>query len=147
MRKNMHTRIRQTDEPENPFTSACHHLHVMANISMNWLHIATAQPLQMVQGGQGCMRSVRLARLHPGSHELTAKSALQIVVLPASFDFVQPMGFDHPRWQLLVYSWLEPDLTRSLMAHLREQTDVSDCRFFRVAADGCHLIDIPRCTH
>lgn len=132
--------VRSENTDQTPFAAICQQMHQMANICLNWLRVASTRPLMMVQAESGCMRSTRLARLKAVSHQLTTQSALQIVALPADFDHPAPLGFDHPRWQLLVYSWLDLDTTRHLMAHLAAKTSLRQCTFFRITPSGCERI-------
>jgi hypothetical protein len=128
------------EETRNAFTDACQKKLNVANICMNWLHNASQQQLQAVHAASGCMRSTRLAVLQPVTHELTARSALQVVVLQAAFDGVQHKGYDRPKWQLLVYSWLGLENTERLITHLRDRLDITDMRFFLVRANECQLL-------
>lgn len=130
------------EETRKAFEDACQKKLNVANCCLNWLHNASQQHHQAVHASSGCMRSTRLAVLQPVTHELTARSAVQIVVLPAAFDGVQHKGYDRPRWQLLVYSWLGREDTQHLMAYLRDRLDTSDMRFFLVRAYECELLAI-----
>lgn len=122
---------------EAAFLEACQQMNSMKNAAINWFCVAMPTPLQTVTHEQGCLRSVRLARLKPVSHELTSQSVLQIVVLPASFDTPGVHAFAHQRWHLLVYSWLDSGLTQSLIAYWRQRFNLAACTFLRVAANGC----------
>lgn len=125
------------EETGNAFTKACQKKNNIANICLNWLHNEGQQHYLAVNASSGCMRSTRLAVLQPVTHELTDRSALQIVVLPAAFDGVRHKGYDHPRWQLLVYSWLSREDSERLIAHLGDRLDSADMRFFLVRAREC----------
>ena len=124
-------------EQESLWTKYCTLQRGMANIIQNWLTVTQAQNIQMIYVEQGCMRSVRLACLHPGSHEVTEHSLVQLVMIPAVFDNPQQHGVDHARWQLLVYSWLNTEDTRRLTQHLKEKQCTGNISYFKVAADGC----------
>lgn len=121
----------------NAFAAACLKKLNVANSCLNWLHNAGEQHYMAVHAASGCMRSTRLAVLQPVTHELTARSALQVVVLPAAFDGVRHKGYDHPRWQLLVYSWLGREATLHLVEHLGARFDMADLRFFLVRPTEC----------
>ena len=128
---------KNTDLRANPFIAACQRLNDMANICHNWLTLAGGHTTDMLRAERGCMRSVRLARTVPVTHEPTAQSALQLVVMPESFDGVRQRGYDHSRWQLMVYSWLGRELTLRLREELASKTDVGSCTFFLVEAQQC----------
>ena len=130
------------EETRNAFANACQKKLNVANICLNWLHNAGRQQLQAVHTASGYMRSTRLAVLRPVTHELTARSALQIVVLPAAFDGVRYKGYDRPRWQLLVYSWLGRADTERLVAHLRDRLDTADMHFLLVRGHECVSLDV-----
>ena len=125
------------EETRNAYTDACQKKLNVVNSCLNWLHNASGQQLQAVHASSGCMRSTRLAVLQPVTHEVTHRSALQVVVLPAAFDGVQHKGYDRPKWQLLVYSWLGREDTQHLITHLRARLDIADMRFFLVRAHEC----------
>lgn len=128
------------EETRNAFTDACQKKLNVANICLNWLNNDGQHQLLTVNAASGCMRSTRLAVLQPVTHEITARSALQIVVLPAAFDGVQHKGYNHPRWQLLVYSWIGRENTMRLVSHLRDRLDTSNMRFFLVRANECQIL-------
>lgn len=128
---------RNNKPTENPFIEACRHMHDMANICRNWVGLTSGRPTDMVHYERGCMRSTQLAWLAPVTHEPTAQSALQLVVLPESFNDVLQRGYDHSRWQLMVYSWLGRELTLRLREELASKTDLSSCTFFLVEAKQC----------
>ena len=125
---------------ENPFTEACKKMHHAATICHNWLNLSYPRASLPVRLEQGCMKSVRLALLEPGSQLVTSGSALQIVVLPAAFDGVRQQGFEHDKWQLLVYSWLGREHTRHLKEHLKSKMDCSYTSFFLVHPNECILL-------
>lgn len=127
--------------PENAFTKSCQLMHSLANVCHNWLLLSSEQPTKTVFDESGCMRSVRLARLKPVTHEVTPQSALQLAVLPAEFDGVRYHGYERPRWQLLVYSWLGAEATRQLVGHLQSKELIPQpCTFFLVTAQGCEKL-------
>ena len=125
------------EETRNAFTDACQKKLNVANICLNWLHNDGQQQLMAIHASSGYMRSTRLAVLQAVTHEVTHRSAMQVVVLPAAFDGVQHKGYDRPRWQLLVYSWLGRENTQRMIAHLRARVDTADIRFFLVRANEC----------
>ena len=125
------------EETRNAFADACQKKLAVVNICLNWLHNAGSQQLQPLHASSGYMRSTRLAVLQPVPHEVTSHSALQVVVLPAAFDDVRHSGYDRPRWQLLVYSWLSRDDTQRIIAHLRARLDTANLRFFLVRPGEC----------
>ena len=130
MKKNQETTF-------NAFIDACQKKLAIANCCLNWLHNAGEQHYATVHIASGCMRSTRLAVLKPVTHEVSERSALQIVVLPAAFDGVQHKGYDRPKWQLLVYSWIGHEATLHLKEHLRDRFDTADLRFFLVRPNEC----------
>ena len=123
----------------SPFILACQQMHQAANACFNWLNMVQHGSVQMVHAELGCVRSTRLARLHPGSRELTSQSALQWVVLPAQFDDPGQHGYDHQRWSLFVYSWMGSELTEQLRQHLATKMELKDCTFFLVKDKGCEM--------
>lgn len=131
----MKTRIDNTSETK--FMEACRRMHNLANSCHNWLQLALNIRTQTVALEQGNMRSLRLARIVTGSDELTASSALQLVVLPAAFDGVRQRGLERERWQLLIYSWLSCADTARLMDYLESKTDMKGCACFLAAPAGC----------
>ena len=128
------------ENPVNAFTAACQRMHDLTTICHNWLLITDPRLTMAVPYETGCMRSLRLARLKPVTHEVTTQSALQLVVIPAQFDDVRHQGYERPRWQVLVYSWLGRDITRRLIAHLHSKTDLSGCTFFLVHSKDCERL-------
>ncbi len=128
-------------DTRSPFGHACQQMHTMANVCQNYLLMVHQPVTQTVYVERGCMRSARLACLTPGSHEVSSRSALQIVLLPASFDHFGIHLYDHTRWQLLVYSWLNRQDTLQIIRHLKSQFDCSSTSFFLVMANGCERID------
>ena len=125
------------EETCNAFTDACQKKLNVANSCINWLNNAGKQHLMAVHAASGYMRSTRIAVLKPVTHEVTDRSALQVVVLPAAFDGVRQKGYDRPKWQLLVYSWLGREETLQLATHLRDRLDTSGIRFFLVRPNEC----------
>ena len=121
----------------NSFAETCKLMNTMANICRNWLQGEQAMPTEMLRVEGGGMRSVRLARLVPITHEVTAQSALQRVVMPAAFDDPLHCGFAHQRWQLLVYSWLDQKAMQSLLLYLDGRLDCRMLSFFRVTPSSC----------
>ncbi len=121
----------------NTFTEACRLKNTLANICMNWLHVSSNSQVQLIHTESGCMRSTRLAKLKPVTHEVTANSALQLVVLPAAFDDLSHRGYEHQKWQLMVYSWLGPENTQRLIAHLCSKVEHLSARFFLVTPTEC----------
>ena len=119
------------------FADACEKKLNVVNSCMNWLHNVGQQQFQAIHAASGCMRSTRLAVLRPVTHEVTDRSALQMVVLPAAFDGVRHKEYDRPKWQLLIYSWLGHEDTTRLIAHLRDRFDTADMRFFLVRPHEC----------
>ena len=87
------------------------------------------------------MRSTRLAVLEPVTHEVTARSAVQVVLMPATFEGIIYSGYDRPRWQLFVYSWLGREDTVHLIAHLRTRLDTANIRFFLVHPNECVIFN------
>ena len=127
---------------EDAFTKSCQLMHTLANTCHNWLLLTSEQPTKTIFADSGCLRSARLARLRPVTHEVTPQSALQLVVLPADFDGVRFRGYNHPRWQLLVYSWLGAEATRQLICHLQSKELVPpQCTFFLVKAGECEKMN------
>lgn len=133
-------RNQRTTDSENAFTNACQKMHNMGNACHNWLQQTQNMATLAVVAESGCMRSLRLARLKPVSHEVTAQSAMQVAVVPAAFDGVRHRGYDRPAWGLLVYSWLGRETTTQLINHLQARMPLSDCTFFLVRADGCEKL-------
>ena len=127
-------------EATSPFTNYCILQRNMANTIHNWLTVSRAQTTQMIYVEQGCMRSVRLACLQKGSHEVTKQSLVQLVVIPANFDNPQQRGIDHKNWQLLIYSWLNTEDTRRMIQHLQDKQCTGIISYFRVRKDGCEKI-------
>ncbi|MBQ9357871.1 MAG: hypothetical protein IJT98_11370 [Prevotella sp.] len=120
------------NDGENPFVNACQLLNQMSVSVFNWLQVAINGQLQTVRHEQGCMRSIRLAYTDHVSGMITRKSAVQIVLLPDSFDHPRPLGTDHPLWHLLIYSWLDTATTERLVYHLKEKAAGRiHCRLFR----------------
>ncbi|MCR4808732.1 MAG: hypothetical protein K5896_02605 [Prevotella sp.] len=128
------------EETRNAFTNACQKKLYVVNICLNWLHNEGQQQLMAIHASSGCMRSTRLAVLQPVTHEVTHHSAIQVVVMPAAFDGVRHKGYDRPRWQLFVYSWLGREDTQRMIAHLRNHLDIADMHFFLVRAKDCILL-------
>ena len=128
------------DESCNPFLEACRQMHQTANICHNWLNVTSPQATQLLQTEGGSMRSVRLAVLKPVTHEVTQKSLIQLVALPARFDDPARRGHESQEWQLLVYSWLPRELTERLREHLFSKNAPKNCSFFLVHADGCEKV-------
>ncbi len=125
---------------ENAFIEACQRMHNLGNACHNWLQQTQSTATTSISAESGCLRSVRLARLKPVTHEVTAQSALQLAVLPAQFDGVRHRGYDRPCWQLLIYSWLGRDVTALLISHLSARMPLNGCTFFLVHADGCERL-------
>lgn len=128
------------NETVSPFQEACRMMHQTANICHNWLNVTSTQATQMLQTQGGHLRSLRLAVLKPVTHEVTAKSLLQLVVLPARFDDPSRRGHESLDWQLLVYSWLPREQTERLREHVFSKQALKDCSFFLVHADGCEKV-------
>ena len=135
-----HAQTGSNDNATTPFAQACQQMHLAANACLNWLIMAQRGSLQMVHAEMGCARSTRLARLHPGSHELSPQSALQLVVMPTQFDDVRQHGYDHQRWQTLIYSWLGRELTEQLRQHLASKMNMKNCKFFLVRSGECEKV-------
>ena len=133
-------------ESANAFTEACQKKLNVANTCLNWLH-NTGWQLQAMHASSGCMRSTRLAVLEPVTHEVTARSAVQVVLMPAIFEGVIYSGYNRPRWQLFVYSWLGREDTVHLIAHLRTRMDTANIRFFLVRRNECVIIDNERANN
>ena len=132
--------MKQTQhEQTNAFIEACQQKITLANICMNWLRVSSNILVEAVHTESGCMRSTRLAMLKPVTHEVTADSALQLVVLPAAFDDLRHRGYEHQRWQLMVYSWLGPEDTQRLISHLCSKVEGLSARFFLVKGGECAL--------
>ena len=128
------------NETVSPFQEACRLMHQTANICHNWLNVTSTQATQLLQTEGGHLRSLRLAVLKPVTHEVTAKSLLQLVVLPARFDDPNRHGHECQYWQLLVYSWLPREQTERLREHLFSKQALKDCSFFLVHKDGCEKV-------
>lgn len=135
-------RMRNNQNNEgNPFVAACQMMNQMAVSVQNWLQVASSDSLQTVRHEQGCLRSIRIAHTDRVSGLLTPRSALQIVVVPASFDNPRPLGTDHPQWHLLIYSWLDSATTERLIYHLKEKAaGTIHCRIFRASGTVCQPI-------
>ena len=132
---------KKSAEEQTPFVTTCQAMHNMMNISRNWLLLAQPHSLQTIYAESGCMRSARLARLAPVTKEVTSQSALQFVVLPASFDAPGVHLYEHRQWSIMLYSWLGEELTQKLYEHLSQRTDCHALRCLLVGATGCELVN------
>ena len=140
MRK--YDRIARTEgeTPEAPFMEACHVMRQAANIAHNWLSIVHMQATSIVQVEIGCLRSMRLSKLKPVTHELTSESLFQLTVLPACFTDPCHRGAECRHWQLLVYSWMTPEQTERLREHLFSKMEIKNCTFFLLSAGNCEKV-------
>ena len=130
----------RTANTGDAFIQACQKMHNVANICQNWLLLVSPQPLQLIPSVGGCRRSMRLARLAPVTHELTANSALLLAVVPAEFDSLRFHGYERPKWRIMVYSWLGREQTLSLISHLHTKLDCRDMAFLLNATHACELL-------
>lgn len=119
------------------FLEACHTMHHLMNSCKLWIDITMQIPTEVIRLEKGCLRSIRLARLRPVTHEATEDSAVQMVLLPQSFECVKPLGINHPQWRLIIYSWLGPEKTRQLKAELNQRFGLSNCTFMLVKGQTC----------
>ena len=140
MRKYERNACKDKASAENFYVAACQQLHHVANICHNWLNVTSTQSTQLIQTEGNSMRSVRLAVLKPVTHEVTADSLLQLVVLPASFEDPRHRGLESRQWQLLIYSWLTHEQTERLREHVFSKIALKECSVFRVSHAGCEKI-------
>lgn len=125
---------------QNPFTLACQRMHALANACRNRIELTQSVKAECIHAESGCLRSTRIAVLKPVTREVTAASYVQLALIPYSFDDPRYRGYDHPRWHVLVYSWLGTTATQQLITYLRQDDTLADVSFFTVTATGCEKI-------
>jgi hypothetical protein len=131
---------RNNTSSTHTFTNACQRLHNLSNICMNWIATHTSLPVQRVTCESGCMRSDRLARLTPVTHEVTSRSFVQLTLLPDSFSDLRHRGYEHQGWVIHIYSWLPADDTKRLVAHLLSKEDCKGVTLFAVKPKTCQKV-------
>lgn len=131
----MRENIRESEQPtkaENPFADTCRKMHTLAVSIQNWMYMNQNKKTEIVRHEQGCLRSIRLMLPAPVTHEATANSAVQLCVVPASFDSPGKKLYNHPQWHILMYSSLGREDTIHLTEHLRSGYDLHNVSVFLV---------------
>lgn len=141
--KNINKEMRKNVNPgTNAFTEGCQRLHTLSNVCKNWIATDMKLLTKTMKVEAGCMRSYRLARLTPVTHEVTMQSALHLSLLPASYDGIVYSGYDRPKWNIHIYSWLGVEQTQRLLKHLRCKVDCDGIIFFIVKPKTCERIEL-----